>query len=170
MRQARTMHVHYMFFMTAMESGTVIGGRPSGSRRGKHYAQCPIDGPLSYLSLCTHFEHGGSPWMWLAQWLRDKRLESLQTAGSCDQLNLGVGGEREREGERGGEEVAAHEIVARRVQFFTEADANFAETQLGHVEILLWNFRSWRRREPRTQAVLAQEGKGRCRLAGPDVS
>ena len=91
----------------------------------EHYPQYPIDGPLSCLSLCTHFErHGGSPSIWLAQWLRDKRLEStdrvahelrvlvetLQTAGSYDQLNLG--------------RLAAIEIVARLVQIITEAHAN----------------------------------------------
>ena len=62
--------------------------------------------------------------MWLAQWLRDRRLEStdrvahelrvlgetLQAAGSYDQLNLGG--------------VAAFEIVARRVQLITEAYSN----------------------------------------------
>ena len=70
----------------------------------EHYQRYPIEWPLSCLAVCTHFErHGGTPRMWLAQWLRDKRLEStncvardlrvllevLQKAWSHDQLSFG---------------------------------------------------------------------------------
>eukprot|EP00971_Amphidinium_carterae_P332406 6466556-Amphidinium_carterae.2 len=87
--------------------------------------QCPLEGPISVLSLAKHFEiHGSNPRDWLQNWSRDKGLDGservchelrtltdvLAYAGTFDQLNVGS--------------LMCLEICARRIQLLCDVYAN----------------------------------------------
>ena len=105
----------------------------------EHYPQYPVDGPLSCLSADV-----AGPVAVAHELL--VLVETLQTAGSYDQLNLGG--------------VAALKVVARRVQLITEAYANPQESDWDTSKFFSGCLRSRRRPESGAQAVRAQEGEG----------
>eukprot|EP00971_Amphidinium_carterae_P017385 342789-Amphidinium_carterae.2 len=86
---------------------------------------CPLEGPISVLSLARHFEvHGTNPRDWLQMWCRDKGLDGgervchelrtltdiLSFAGTFDQVNIGS--------------LMCLEVCARRIQLLCDVYSN----------------------------------------------